>query len=76
MIVRSVSGNHLELESEDPLELLRIVQLLHVDATGICKVSVIFIRHPLDEESLYEKFQERAQRELAELDSQLDWTQP
>lgn len=76
MITRSASANHLELESTDTLELLRIAQLLHVDPTAICKVCVIFVREPLDEGDLYEKFHRYARHELDERDSQLDWTQP
>lgn len=76
MITRSSSANHLELESDDRLELLRIASFLGISAEGLCKVSVTFIRHPLDEKSLYDKFTQDARAAIAERDSQLDWIQP
>lgn len=76
MITRSSSANHLELDSEDAVELLRIAQFFRVDAMGICKVSVTFIREGLTDESCYEKFTREARAALADRDAQLDWTQP
>lgn len=76
MITRSGSVHHLELESADALELLRIARFFGVSAEGLCKVSVTFIREGLDSEDLYEKFHRYASHERAERDAQLDWTQP
>jgi len=76
VITRSVSANHLELESEDALELLRIARLLDVNVAGLCKVSVLFIREGLTDEICYENFQARARAEARERDAQLDFTQP
>jgi len=76
MITRSVSANHMELETEDGPELLRIAHLFGVNLEGLVKVSLIFVREGLTDESCYERFQRERQRELAELDDQLDWTQP
>lgn len=76
VITISSSISHLELESDDALELLRIARFLGVSAEGLCKVSVTFIRGPLDEEDLYERFHKHARAALAERDAQLDFTTP
>lgn len=79
MIVQSSSNSHLELGVSDDLELLRLAQLMKVDPTGICKALVIFVREPLDSEELHTRFYSRLQEARAanaELDAQLDFTQP
>lgn len=76
MITVSSSAYHLELESEDALELLRIAQLLGLDPAGICKVSVTIIRQGIDEGDLYARFTRHARECQREIDAQLDWTQP
>lgn len=48
-----VGPNHLELVSEDPEEILRVLRFLHrafhedIRVDGICKVFVMFIREDL-----------------------------
>lgn len=80
MITRSVSNDHLELECTDALELLRLGAVCEgVDVSGVVRASIIFVRQPLDSEDLHEKFTrhlEAARLHNAEIDSQLDWTQP
>lgn len=76
MIVRSTSANHVELETEDALELLRIAKLLKQNPLGICKAVVIFIRQGIDEEDLYARFTAHAEARAREIDAQLDFTAP
>lgn len=50
MLTRSVSENHLELETEDLREILRLMAMDDLEFDDDCpvvKVSLIFVRAPL-----------------------------
>jgi len=72
VVTQSVSPNHLELSSEDPEELVRLVSFLqrafHEDISlmGVVRVSLIFVREGLTDEVCIDRFREWAASQLEE----------
>jgi len=62
MVVRSVSDSYLEIEFDPTCDLRSIVQIASIcggtTLTGVCKVSVIFVRGDLTSEVYNENFRE------------------
>jgi len=72
VITESVSASHVELSTEDVLELFRLAQFCNVSASGVVRVSLIFVREGLTDADCYDNFTERARAELREQHDQLN----
>jgi len=59
------SPNYLELVTEDAVEIFHLCRQFDINAAGVCKVSVNFVREGLTDEICYENFTRRARALLA-----------
>jgi len=76
MIVETSSAHHIEVDFVDLDDIVRLCNAAGINADRVCKVSVIFVRGGLTDESWYEKLTERARAGLRAVDDQLDFTTP